>query len=232
MSNDASLIPPDVPIPDLPIWKFITRIPVILVGLFFVFYLLLLGYEQVNDLLGLTDQQVEQEIDPDADEGDEQSAVVAGRNKGIPDQILKNTPTFELLSHEGTDVETDCSNCHDKPSKSDDNTIAILGEKVSIDDLPKDFDPALLDAIKVRDASGPLPKRKLRDTISVGEFRGAKVCTDCHTPEEFDVKHDGHVFQPLEGCTLCHVMHDAENRYLLVNKTRDEICGLCHDPDH
>ena len=235
MSDNASLIPPDIPIPDLPFWKFIMKIPIILVGIFFIFYLLLLGYEQISDLLGLTDKQTNQGTELDFMEGDEPNDST-DRNKGIPDSILKNTPKYELFSHEGTNVETDCSNCHDKPAIPDANTVTILGEKVSFDDLPKDIDPELLDETKFREAYGLPPKDgkklRLRDTISVGGFKGAEVCIECHTSEEFDIKHDGHVFQPLENCTLCHNMHDAENRFLLVDKPRDEICGQCHDPDH
>ncbi len=118
----------------------------------------------------------------------------------------KNTdPHF--FSHPEIDEPAKCIDCH----------FPRIEEK-------PDFDLIAPDDSEQRKKGFPLISGE------TGEFRGAGICLQCHTIEDFTRQHFGHEFAALESCTMCHRLHQTGEKSLLL-APQSLLCGMCHSPD-
>ena len=211
MSSDhgSSIFPPNVPLPDPPGASFVARIPIFIVGGFLLSYLLYTIYLEAVDL--------EVARKPEA------FSVAQGGAPSLPDTTI---------SHSGVNDPLRCLECH-MPSISDETErILISGGDISLDGLPEKYGDDFFDDERYWAKAGLEPRSDSRynpASLPIGHFAGDKSCLVCHPMQDFDRQHRGHIFQPFEGCTLCHDPHAPVDKPLL-KKTYRETCSFCHPP--
>lgn len=201
----TSFFTPDVPIPDPPGANFFVKLPIYLVGVFFVFYLV------YNIYLELVDW--ERMKNPSAFSSEE---------GGIPEGAPIPHP------HVDTDKADKCLNCHFPPLSKAAKDFLKQKSDIDLEDLPSGIDPAIFDDELFEQMLRGEYQESSSYAVEVGEFRGGRVCLDCHTPEKFDIAHLGHRLQPLESCSTCHRLHSPFVRPMLSN-TPAELCKQCHE---
>lgn len=205
----TSLIPPNAPIPDPPGAYFFMQLPVFIVGLSFAIALgFMLTNEFIDRFLGGAGEAREED----------------------PENFILDLPT---LIHPDANDPQKCVICHF--ATREEESVSIFGTEVNREELPESLESWMLDEDHFREIHGLPPrspeKRSSAFAPRVGPFRGTQVCMECHSYENFDEKHGGHIFPPLRDCTLCHDLHFSY-RESLLNATHRELCSTCHDPDN
>lgn len=61
----------------------------------------------------------------------------------------------------------------------------------------------------------------------VGTPKPTANCLECHSPDQFELKHS-HPLDPLRNCTSCHAVHGAAHKGLLRAPAK-KLCAACHD---
>ena len=200
-SHQSSLIPPNVPVPDPPGAKLVTRIPIFLVGCGLLLYL----------IYNLYLEAVDWNFFPSADT-ETPTSIIATR-----------------LTHPLTHDYKGCIKCHEPPLMEETQRIISENENIFPKNLPEEeSDPDILDDEKLQalldwpvqkgslNLPGPLP----------GPFLGDDSCLKCHW-ENFDREHCRHDFEPFKNCTMCHSPHNSIATPLLKN-TYAATCTQCH----
>ncbi|MGL6194309.1 MAG: cytochrome c3 family protein [Thermoguttaceae bacterium] len=223
-----SILLPNDPVPQPPGANFLLRLPVYIVGFAFsctiIFFLFLFLQdwgivEKRQPIEELTIVKDENEPDDESENYDKEKTP---KRADVSNQELIDFLTKNKLIHPETFSPEGCINCHFTPEeKPINNPQSELFGNLNSDDLN------LTEA-----STAEFNKDVMQLKCIVGMYRGNKVCMSCHTPEEFDLKHEGHNFQKLEECSMCHTMHSERVERPLLKATKKELCEQCHDPDH